>query len=249
MNDRPSPKRKRSDDDDIDEPPKEDAAELDDNERKQSPRPSINLEALHEQAGHVPLTLEEVFARLCIVYTVFPRVPVFDFVDERAWRVDLAGPLSGWANEFRASLDEYELLLACVGPLTYNGLEVKISAETKSNLANLHGELALSQLQIATLVKPKLFDVIAPATVLVVDSVAKVQLDGCLTERSTYREVPIHSDEVAYATRFLAVNAGTLRQVTLTNMFRTIVAVDCFLKVADNGLQGNYKDTSIAVSM
>ena len=134
-----------------------------------------------------------------------------------------------WAQSLQCLLEEFNLLIGCIAPSTYVwGTDRSGAAD--QNLGMLSSELVRSQDQIATLVSPRLNDVLAPVVSLVTSRTVTTKNEHGEEVKQNYFETTYEDpDYVHLCHGALARNAPMMRQVVLANFDKLLEAVKDYL--------------------
>lgn len=130
----------------------------------------------------------------------------------------------------QAVVEELSVLMGCVYPATYVwGTDRSGAAD--QNLSLLNNELARSQDYIATLVTPRLTDVLTPAMSLVTKRTVttKDEATGAEIKVNHFETTPEDPNYVQFGIVALARNAPMLRHVVLANIDKMLQAIKDYL--------------------
>jgi hypothetical protein len=146
--------------------------------------------------------------------------------------------LKKWAMSMQAVIEELSILMGCVYPATYVwGTDRSGAAD--QNLSLLNSELARSQDYIATLVTPRLTDVLTPAMSLVTKTTVttKDETTGAEIKVNHFETTPEDPNYVQFGTVVLARNAAMLRHVVLANIDKMLQAIKDYLTAQQKDAQ------------
>jgi hypothetical protein len=140
------------------------------------------------------------------------------------------GVVKQWATSMQLVLEELNILMGCVYPATYVwGTDRSGAAD--QNLALLNSELVRSQDHIATLVSPRISEVLTPVMSLVTKKTVttKDEKTGAEIKTNYFETTPEDPDYVHLSHVVLARNATMLRQVVLANLDKMLQAIKDYL--------------------
>jgi hypothetical protein len=146
--------------------------------------------------------------------------------------------LKKWAMSMQAVIEELSIMMGCVYPATYVwGTDRSGAAD--QNLSLLNSELARSQDYIATLVTPRLTDVLTPAMSLVTKTTVttKDETTGAEIKVNHFETTPEDPNYVQFGTVVLARNAAMLRHVVLANIDKMLQAIKDYLTAQQKDAQ------------
>lgn len=204
----------------------------------------------------------------CTAHTVLPHptlagstIPEWTPSDSPAHSSNLYDKtkLREWAMALSCIIEEFNLLVACIAPATYQWGTDR-SGASEQNLSILSSELVRSQEQISNRVTARLNEVLSPVVTLVMEKtvttrqqaskdidgggVEVVRLNGYSNENdgggdnnmlvevkhNYFRNIPEDPDYLHVAYVMLARNAPLLRQVMLSNLDKLIESIKDYLQ-------------------
>jgi hypothetical protein len=193
--------------------------------------------------GYEFLTLTDIQERIRDLCRRVPQVPEgLVPTDEEA--------VKAWASEMQTILEEFHLIISCIGSATYQwGSERSGAAD--QHLSLLSAELGQSQDQITSQVAPRLTNVLAPVVDLVVDRVVVIETpdgddgksdeeDGKVSgkrrscvKQNVYTRKVVDPDFMILCRSVLCRNAKMLRHVCLANFHKVIRVITDYLTAND----------------
>eukprot|EP00980_Cylindrotheca_fusiformis_P028785 scaffold22642_cov134-Cylindrotheca_fusiformis.AAC.40 len=199
-----------------------------------SSKKSSKVEAAAEIEGFTPLSLEDIRVKLVALSKRVPEVPQDTFGLHAELQTDV---IREWAATLQATLEEFNLLVCCVATATYRwGTDRSGAAD--QNLSLLSGELGSSQDQIASIVTPRLTNVLAPVVDLVIEKTVSTKNEkGDEVKENQFARKLVDPDFVVLCHKILARNAIMLRQVVLSNFHKLLRAIKDYLKAQKNDSQ------------
>jgi hypothetical protein len=174
-----------------------------------------NKEAEIVGDGYESLSLKDIQNRISELCHRIPKVPddpaMMNPKDEDA--------VKEWASQLQAVVEEFNLLVCCISTATYKwGSERSGAADQHLNV--LSAELGNSQDQISSTVTPRLTNVLAPVSDLVVDKVIVTKEGDTEIKQNVYTRHQVDPDFMFLCRSILCRNAKLLRQVCLANFHK-----------------------------
>jgi hypothetical protein len=130
-------------------PPMQQRANIEQNYRNNEQAPGLDQARLHLAAGYQPLTYQGLLDRVQQLFLAVPEIPKSKFVPgvatESHTEISSVDELHQWADQLIYIVDEYQLLLSCIGPVSYVWRNIS-SAESVTNLSILSSELVQGSL-------------------------------------------------------------------------------------------------------
>jgi hypothetical protein len=165
--------------------------------------------------GYESLSLRDIQIRISELCHRIPKVPD----DPAMMNPKDEDVVKEWASQLQAVVEEFNLLVCCISTATYKwGSERSGAADQHLNV--LSAELGNSQDQISSTVTPRLTNVLAPVSDLVVDKVIVTKEGDTEIKQNVYTRHQVDPDFMFLCRSILCRNAKLLRQVCLANFHK-----------------------------
>jgi hypothetical protein len=178
-----------------------------------------------------PLTLVDIRNRIIDLYPRVPTIPEEGLSEDGTAVFD-------WASKTQIVIEEFNLLLSCVSPVTYKWASDR-SGAADQNLCVLSGELSNIQEQISTCLSQRLSNVLEPVVSLVIKSttIHVDQESGVKTRTNEFAREVVDPVYLKMNCNFVRRNAIMLRQVILANFHKAAACIKDYMDASQNDNQ------------